>query len=88
MPIPLAIAAAAAIPWSDVTKLIIQLGLPAALWLIAKWRKGGEATEADLKELEEMAANTPGKIVRELITELGLSLDDPKVVSVLQKAGA
>jgi len=87
MPIPLAIAAAAAIPWGDVAKLIMQIGLPAALWLIAKWRKGGEATEEDLKELEAMAAYTPRKLALEVIEGLGVPLDDPKAVSVLAKIG-
>jgi hypothetical protein len=75
------------IPWADIIKLIIQIGLPATQWIIAKAREGGIPTDADWKQLNEMAANSPRKMALEVIEDLGLSLDDPKVISVLTKVG-
>jgi hypothetical protein len=73
--------------WITVMNLVEKVGLPIALWIIRKAQSGGTVQPGELEELEAMSKTKPEDLALNIIEGLGMSLDDPKVVSVLAKIG-
>jgi hypothetical protein len=73
--------------WLTVISLVEKVGLPVALWMIRKYQAGNAVQPEEIDELEAMAKTTPEDLAKKIITALGVSLDDPKAISILEKVG-
>lgn len=63
-------------------KLITEVGLPAAQTIVAKWRSGAVATDADFEELKAMGKRSPEVLFDEVVATSGLDKNDPRVVEL------
>jgi len=73
--------------WEEVARLISTVGLPIALWIMRKIESGGTVQPGEIDELEAMSKIKPEDLALKIVEGLGMSMDDPKVVSVLAKIG-
>jgi hypothetical protein len=73
--------------WIVLARLIAEVGMPIALWIARKVESGGQVQPGEIDELETMAATKPEDLAVKIITALGIPMDDPKAVSVLEKIG-
>lgn len=67
--------------WETLTKLIAQIGLPAAqqIWT---WAQSGKiVTQADWDILAGIEAQTPQSHFAAIVARLGLNPQDPKVLA-------
>jgi len=70
--------------WEALIPLIVQYGLPLAERIWQKWANKEPVSQADWDELKAMAAETPESLAKKVIAAKGLSLDDPKVIELLE----
>jgi len=72
--------------WTLVAQLIVNIGLPAAEKLIAKWENNGPVTVAEFQEVKAAATQTAADRMKVQLQAAGIALDDPKAIALLALA--
>lgn len=69
--------------WQVLAALILQVGLPLALKIAAKWESKDVVTPAELLELEALGAKTPRSQMLEALARAGIKPEDPVAAPLL-----
>lgn len=69
--------------WAMIIALILKEGAPLAIALGKKWSSGKPPEPADWAELEVIYKTTSRDVTKQVLSELGIPLDSPKALEIL-----
>ncbi len=69
--------------WDTIALLIVEVGLPAADYIVTKWTAKGQVTVEEFAELKFLANQHGEDRMKAMLTQAGIPLDDPKAIALL-----